>query len=807
MTAPLRVLLVSFVFTALAVSPPVHGQVAAEPFAPGQAASEHVIAAELGRALQAAGPTETLEAYLVMRDQLPARDLARLPATSDRRLHKRRIADRLKSHAAASQVQVRALLDSARASGAADDIRELWMGNAVVFSARPAVIRELAGLPGVDRIQLIVNEDPEVYQDAGPPPPLGVGTYPFSDDFETGVLQPHWTVEVTGNGYAEVSADNGPEDGFHLVMATSVDGTDSTASMTVGLDLTGQTDVGIRFRHKEFGDENDFEDGVFVSEDGLTWHQVLSLQNGSSNYETKVIQLDQAAAALGLSYTASFQIRFQWGDNFNVPTDGFAFDSIEIAPGAGVPPPADPEPNVLALQAPQLWEIGFDGSDVLLGNIDSGVFWTHPDLINRIWVNPGEIADNSIDDDNNGFVDDVHGWDFFHNNADVSSTDPHGTQTSGIAVGDGTSGRGTGMAPGATMVACEVSGEATYWLAQQYLLDVGVDVITSSYSYKWPSSPKPDYHMHRQMCEIELAAGVIHANSIGNQGGLLTTYPIPFNISTPGNCPAPFTHPDSIGGGATSVMACGGIKLPNDAPYSNSGRGPATWEDIALYDPGYPHAQDNTAWDYPYGGFGGGQAGLIKPDVVTYTDTVITTTIGSGYANFGGTSAATPHLGGAMALLRQVQPEAEPRHIAGALQLTALDLGTPGKDNQFGAGKLQVFAAARRLVLLVKALDPEPSLGGDVTFELYGQPNSFVHGYLSGSLVADDPKWNLLQPHIKLGIFLLDANGRETLTFGIPNDPILEGLQAWLQFGHQVQGDDWGNGPLTSVPERITVVN
>ena len=119
------------------------------------------------------------------------------------------------------------------------------------------------------------------------------------------------------------------------------------------------------------------------------------------------------------------------------------------------------------------------------------------------------------------------------------------------------------MAPGATLLVCEVLSESEYWAAQQNCLAEGVDVITSSYSYKWAAVPKPDYHMHRQVAQVELAAGVILANSIGNQGGLLPTYPIPFNIATPGNCPAPFAHPALADGGRGSVMGCGGIELPD----------------------------------------------------------------------------------------------------------------------------------------------------------------------------------------------------------------------------------------------------
>ena len=242
-----------------------------------------------------------------------------------------------------------------------------------------------------------------------------------------------------------------PVGNWHAVMGTSVNAVDSIASLTVQLDLTGQTDVGIRFRHKEFGDEDHPEDGVFVSTDGVTWHQVISLIGSGKEYVYRFVTLDPLLAGFGISFNSTFLVRFQWRDNFDIPSDGFAFDDIQIAPGVGVKPAPEIEPHLIALQAPQLWKRGFEGSGILIGNIDSGTNWQHPDLLNRVWTNPGEIAGNGLDDDGNGFIDDIHGWDFeFHSN-NVTSTDPHGTHTAGLMVGDGTDGRITGMAPAASL--------------------------------------------------------------------------------------------------------------------------------------------------------------------------------------------------------------------------------------------------------------------------------------------------------------------------------------------------------------------
>jgi subtilisin family serine protease len=465
-----------------------------------------------------------------------------------------------------------------------------------------------------------------------------------------------------------------------------------------------------------------------------------------------------------------------------------------------------PEPNLTGLQAPVLWNLGFDGSGVVVTNLDTGTNITHPDLANRVWNNPGEIAGNGVDDDGNGKIDDMHGWDFVSNNNDVTSGDPHGTNTAGILCGDGGSGvRLTGMAPGATMVVCQMSSEQNYWLGQQYSLLVGVDAITSSNSFKWAFVPKPDYHMNRQICDMELAAEIIHANSIGNQGLLLSSYPIPFNIATPGNCPSPFLHPDSEAGGVSAVMGCGALNLPGDTLYTSSGRGPAAWEDIGLYVLGYPWSQNPNYWDYPYGGFAGGQPGLKKPELMTYTD-VWTTTLGISYSIFGGTSAATPHLGGALCLMLDVQPNAAPRHVAAALELSATEMGTAGKDNTFGNGKLRAALAARRLLVLGRFDTQAPGLGETVTLDVFGPADEPVFAFLSPG-IHDDPisSWNLDSPFFFFGVMPLDGTGQFSASFQVPNDPLLAGVTAWLQFGAPNHLVGWGPGPFLSVPEWITI--
>ncbi len=307
--------------------------------------------------------------------------------------------------------------------------------------------------------------------------------------------------------------------------------------------------------------------------------------------------------------------------------------------------------------ATDAWAQGLDGGGILVGHTDSGVAWDHPDFAGRLWDGGSEYPH--------------HGWDCL--DEDNDPYDPgdgdfwHGTHTAGLIVG-----ASTGTAPGATLLVTRcVPGYYNDMVeALQFCLDNGCRLISTSAGWTAPGDALRS--ANRLNAEILLSldvAWIVAAGNGDNYGGHMT---VPDDISSPGDAP----HPVYGDGGHSAVISVGAVTEWTQV-WSSSSRGPAHW-DIAG-DAGHD--------DYPY------PPGLVKPDIMAPGSEVNSTIGGGRYAEYSGTSMATPVLAGCAAVLLQANPTATVAELATALEATAVDMGAAGRDSDTGAGLVDLPAA------------------------------------------------------------------------------------------------------------------
>jgi subtilisin family serine protease len=176
--------------------------------------------------------------------------------------------------------------------------------------------------------------------------------------------------------------------------------------------------------------------------------------------------------------------------------------------------------NLNAVSAPEVWNQDITGKGIVVAVIDTGIDYIHPDLINSIWQNPGEVEDN-IDNDRNGFVDDLIGWDFINDdNNPFSNIAGHGSHVAGTITGDLSSNTGVqGVAPDALVMPIQVlsdegSGNAEVLAAGiYYAVDNGANVINMSLGF----GDSPEYsdssvsdavqYAYENNCIVVMAAG------------------------------------------------------------------------------------------------------------------------------------------------------------------------------------------------------------------------------------------------------------------------------------------------------------
>jgi len=180
-----------------------------------------------------------------------------------------------------------------------------------------------------------------------------------------------------------------------------------------------------------------------------------------------------------------------------------------------------------AVKAPEVWAKGYTGQGVIVAVVDTGIDYNHPDLNANIWKNTKEIADNGKDDDANGYIDDVYGWNFVSNNNNpLDLVRGHGTHVAGTIAAVKNSFGVTGIAYNAKVMAVKVlndeqgSGSDTM-IANgiRYAVDNGARVINLSLG---ASSPQSEVF---SAIQYAVSKGAIVVSAAGNEGASAPGYP------------------------------------------------------------------------------------------------------------------------------------------------------------------------------------------------------------------------------------------------------------------------------------------
>lgn len=277
-----------------------------------------------------------------------------------------------------------------------------------------------------------------------------------------------------------------------------------------------------------------------------------------------------------------------------------------------------------------------NGQGPVIAVIDTGVDYNHPDLVNNIWTNPGEIPGNGIDDDGNGVIDDVHGYNARYDNGDPMDKHSHGTHCAGTIAAEGNNGQGVvGVNWNATIMPIKIFGDdgstdaASIIRGINYATTMGARVTSNS----WGGGPA-----NEAIKEAFSKSEALHIMAAGNSSDN--------NDVTP-HFPSSYRLPNSIAVAATD-------------------------------------RNDHMAW---FSCYGKSSVDLAAPGKDIYS-----TVPGGGYGMKSGTSMATPHVTGAAGLLLANDPSMSNEELKARL-LDGTDKIDGLQDKLVTGGRLNVDKA------------------------------------------------------------------------------------------------------------------
>jgi subtilisin family serine protease len=406
------------------------------------------------------------------------------------------------------------------------------------------------------------------------------------------------------------------------------------------------------------------------------------------------------------------------------------------------------------ISAEAAWDHFTGDPDMLIGDIDTGADYDHPDLAANIWTNPGEIAGNGLDDDGNGYVDDVHGYDFFNHDGDPRDDNGHGTHTAGTIAAVGNNGIGVaGVVWKARIVPMKFlnsqgSGPTSGAIeALRYAQRIGAHVTNNSWGGGFYSRALED--------------AII---AVGERGDLL--------IAAAGNARS-----------NTDTSPTYPASLPEECIISVA-------------------ATDNADQLAPYSNFGLGTVDLAAPG-----SDVLSTWPGGGYRLLSGTSMAAPHVTGACALLMGRFPGMAAAEVkARLLRFTTPLIGLAGRSVSGG-----------RLNLALSSSDPDsiaPGTPGAFTITARGS-NSMDLAWIATGDDSTSGRASRYELRWATSPVTSETFGNATLagtmrpaTSGAPESLRVRGLSTETRYWFALRArDEFGNaGPLAPVIDGATLV-
>ena len=353
---------------------------------------------------------------------------------------------------------------------------------------------------------------------------------------------------------------------------------------------------------------------------------------------------------LGEGFRADSQLfEIPVGPNQDIPTYVNFLNSLPevdyAEPNYLMEPAAAPNDQYYSLEwgmqninAESAWDVRTDSSSVIVGVIDSGVQYDHPDLIDNIWTNPGEIPGNGIDDDGNGFVDDFYGYDFDNDDNDPMDDNGHGTHVAGTIGAQGNNAIGVaGVGWDANLMSLKVIGNgsnADVARAIDYATDNGAKITNNSYGYA--GTNVGGSQVMSDAIGRAKDAGVLYIVAAGNSRAGIPASDMDGNFNS---WPAEYSK---VHDNVITVSA-----IDEDGSFAS-----------------YSHWGDQSVQ-------------LAAPGT-----TIASTYTNSGYVYLSGTSMAAPHVAGAAALLWAERPDMNYLEIKAAL----LDTARPEHLDRVGNG-------------------------------------------------------------------------------------------------------------------------